>query len=788
MNRHALDVLQFPDALGVIAGSASSDLGSAAVRSLVPSTDRGWINAELDRVDEMGAFLQRADAWSPGVIPDIRLPLQRLAVPGSVLDATALRDIAILIQSSRTARAGILHHREAFSLLAGIAERIAGQESAEESIRRTVDDAGEVKDSASRELSKLRRELRSTRTKIVQKLEEYVGTLPSRYQVHDASVTVREGRFVIPIRREGRGEVGGIVHDESATGATLFVEPPLAIELMNRLRELEIAEAREVQRILRELTDALRPAQPEIAESLDALIALDSLFARGRYMLRTSGHRPQVIPDDHPDRYAAVFARHALLLAQGTTVVPFDLTLDRSERTLLVSGPNTGGKTVLLKAVGLMSALAQSGIIPPAGPGTKLPLFRDIFADIGDEQSIEASLSTFSAHLKNLREIVEHAGADSLVFIDEIGSGTDPAEGGALAQAILLELTQRGTMTIATTHLGQLKLLATEDTGVVNGSLQFDSVELRPTYRLVKGVPGRSYGLAIARRLGFPTALLERAEAALPRAERDVGRLLGELEQKEMALADSLRATAAAQQETDALRRELETRATTMRQREKDAERRARQQARDLLLNARQEVEAAIREVREAGDAAGLQEASRAARRRIEEQVRTQGERTPDAEPAAAPKRSTQPIGEGAYVRVTASGAEGTVVEVRGSRAVVEVGGVRMQVPVRGLAASDKPKAKTATTRGGWSAPDFDASSEVDLRGMRADDAIGKLQPALDAAVQAALPSFRIIHGKGTGALRELVVELLRDDPRVASQRPGGVGEGGTGVTVAELR
>jgi DNA mismatch repair protein MutS2 len=327
-------------------------------------------------------------------------------------------------------------------------------------------------------------------------------------------VSVREGRYVIPIRREGR--VKGASRRSLATGSTLFVEPPLAIELMNQLRELELAEAREVQRILRELTDQLRPRQAELRQSLEALVEIDSLSARAGYALAADGHRPQVRARGARE-YCVVNGRHPLLLAGGgDAVVPFDLALDQGERTLLVSGPNTGGKTVLLKAVGLLSALTQAGIIPPVGPGTCLPVFTDMFADIGDEQSIAASLSTFSAHLRNLRELLEHADADSLALIDEIGSGTDPVEGSALAEAVLRELTRRGALTVATTHLGQLKLLASEQPGVVNASLQFDAAALQPTYRLQKGIPGRSYGLAIARRLGFPPALLAQAKPDYP--------------------------------------------------------------------------------------------------------------------------------------------------------------------------------------------------------------------------------------------------------------------------------
>jgi DNA mismatch repair protein MutS2 len=786
MNRHALDVLQFPEALAVVAGQAASPLGAEAVRALEPSVSIAFVTDELRRVDEMAAFLFRAQDWHMPTLPDVRAALRRLAVDGSVLDGFELRDIAVLLQGSAATRRALLHHADDYPLLARIGERLVKLDDAERDIRETIDDAGEVRDNASRDLSRLRREIRGARSRIVEKLEQYIGTLPPRFQVQDASVSLRDGRYVIPVRREGRGEVGGLVHDESATGATLFVEPPVAIELMNRLRELEIAEVREVQRILRELTQSLRPAGPSISDALEALIELDSLFARARYALHVQGHRPEVSADD--DTVVLVHTRHPILLATAADVVPFDLTMEPDERTLLVSGPNTGGKTVLLKAVGLTAALTQAGVIPPVGPGTRLPLFRDIFADIGDEQSIEASLSTFSAHLRNLREIVEHAQHDSLALIDEMGSGTDPAEGGALADAILRTLTRRGTLTIATTHLGQLKEIAAQESGVVNASLQFDAVQLRPTYRLLKGVPGRSYGLAIARRLGLPVDLLDAAEAAMPSAEREASQLLEELESKDRALSEALDAARGESARATALKQELDEREQALRKREKEAERRARQQARDLLLSAREEVDAVIRELRAAAEqgSEAVTEAARDARRRVEQRARREAERTP-REPVA--RRGGADVHEGAHVRIVSSGLAGVVVELRDERATVEVGGIRMQVATANLevTAAPQPAKQRTPARGGWSAPDSDAATEVDLRGLRADEVPGALNPALDAAIQAALPSLRIIHGKGTGALREVVTEILQADRRVRSSRPGGIGEGGTGVTVVEL-
>ena len=787
MNRHALDVLQFPEALAVVAGHASSALGAQAVRALEPSDSLALVSDELRRVDQMSSFLFRAQDWNMPPVPDVRSALRRLGVDGSVLDAAELRDVALLLRGSSATRRAILQHAEDYPLLAMVAERLVKLEDDERRIRDAVDDSGEVRDNASGELTRLRREIRGARSRIVERLESYIASLPARFQVQDASVSLRDGRYVIPVRREGRAEVGGLVHDESATGATLFVEPPVAIELMNRLRELELAESREVLRILRELTESLRPSHDAVSDALDALVEVDSLFARARYALHVQGTRPQVTADT--GTLTLIHARHPLLLATTSGVIPFDLSMEPGERTLLVSGPNTGGKTVLLKAIGLISMLAQAGVIPPVGPGTKLPVFRDVFADIGDEQSIEASLSTFSAHLKNLREIVEHADGDSLALIDEMGSGTDPAEGGALADAILRTLTRRGTLTIATTHLGQLKQIAAEEPGVVNASLQFDAVELRPTYRLLKGVPGRSYGLAIARRLGLSHELLDAAESALPQSERDTGQLLAELEEKDRALSEALADAALQSRRAAALREEVEKREESLRRREKEAERRARQQARDLLLNAREEVETVIRELREAallGEGA-VEEAAHEARRRVEQRARREAERTPREN---APAGAGADVREGSHVRITASGLQGVVVEVRDERATVEVGGLRVQVPTAGLAVADAPKParERQHARAAWTAPDLDASSEVDLRGLRAEEVESRLNPALDAAVQAALPSLRIIHGKGTGALREVVTGILAADGRVKSFRPGGLGEGGTGVSVAELR
>ncbi|HYW06560.1 MAG TPA: Smr/MutS family protein, partial [Longimicrobium sp.] len=580
-------------------------------------------------------------------------------------------------------------------------------------------------------------------------------------------------------------------HDESGTGATLFVEPPVAVDMMNRLRELEANEQREVTRILRELSARLRPMQPELVGTLAAIVELDSLYARARYAIKSDGHVPALLPAG-TEEYEVVRAYHPILQARMPEVVPFDLRMDRGERTLLISGPNTGGKTVLLKAVGLISLLAQSGIVPPVGPRSKLPIFRQLFADIGDEQSIEASLSTFSAHLKNLREALDSADFETLVLTDEIGSGTDPVEGGALARAVLIELTRRSAFTVATTHLGQLKLLATEEPGIINASLQFDADRLQPTYRLLKGLPGRSYGLAIARRLGMAESVLAHAEASLPQGERDVARLLIDLEAKEQRVSDSSAALERQLAETRALREALEERERSLRERERDAERRARQQARDLLLKGRAEVEAAIADVRGAADTAQLDDAARAARRRVEEAASRHRERAPrerSSAPKPTPPRDAIELGAGVRVRIQSLGRTGTIIELRDGKAMVEAGSMRLLLPredLSALPAGDQQAERKAPSTG-YYVPSGDARPEVDLRGMRVEEIGQTLGRALDDAILAGLPSFRIIHGKGTGALRAHVRELLQNDRRILTARTGEQFEGGTGVTVVEF-
>ncbi len=792
MNSHALNVIEFPRTLALISERAGSPLGAERVRELRPSTDRESIEREHARVAAVKSLLSAEEPWHLHGVPDARAALSRLRVEGASLAAPDILVLGSLLQSSRVTRDSLRGERASPIVAAVLKEQIealVANKSIEDKIEKTIDEDGQVRDDASPALRKIRRELKGSQGELVKLLERAMAKLEPHQRVQDMSVTVRNGRFVIPVRREAQGAVGGIVHDASATGGTLFVEPPAAVEAGNRIRELQSEEVEEVERILAELTDQLRPHREELAIALEALVTLDSLVARARYAIEF-GCTPADLTDS-TEGFNVVQGRHPLLVAQGIDVVPFDLEMLPNERTLLISGPNTGGKTVLLKALGLFSALVQSGIPAPVANGSRLAVFDNIYADVGDEQSILASLSTFSAHLKNLVEVLSSATEHSLVLIDELGSGTDPIEGAALGGAILEALTARGTLSVATTHLGALKELAIQVEGVVNASLQFDAVALAPTYLLTKGIPGRSYGISIARRLNLPNDVLKRAEERIPADERRVTALLAELEAREKALAAIERETGEIAEDAKERARRVAQRETNVTQREREAEKASRQEARQYLLEARAEVERTIRELKSASELAD--EGAREARKRVEALALEQGRELERLEGQAEPHPAAQNDAEvnvGDFVVVdTLGGKVGRVVEVRDDEAVVAVGVIKLAVTKSSLhvTTGDRANPEVAVAIRG-DLPDVQVPSEIDLRGMRVGEVEDIVMQAVDAAIRADLKTLRIIHGKGTGALRERVAEMLRKESRVGNFRLGAWNEGGAGVTVVELK
>ena len=740
-----LETLEFPAALERVAAHAAGPLGAARVTRRSPATDPDAIRAALAQVAELAALVLTDDAIRAEPVPDITAALELLGVPGSALEGAALARLGGALAAARIVAGDLAR-------LAAEAPRTAALRVApppkelEQRLAVSLDADGQVQDGASRALARARRAVREARARLVKQLDAMLAALDPTDRAPDAAVTVREGRYVIPVRSTARARIGGIVHDESATRATVFIEPPEVIELGNALRAAELDEQREVLQVLRDLTELLRPHRDAIAAAWEMCVAFDDVCARARYAVEVNGFPPAIGTGPLEIRNG----RHPLLVG-GEVVVPFDLVLAPDECTVLVSGPNTGGKTVLIKAVGLLALMAQSGIIPPIGPHSTLPVFTGVFADIGDRQSIAASLSTFSAHVAVLRDILERAAAGSLVLLDEIGSGTDPAEGGALATAVLQTLTRRRAVTLATTHLGALKQLAAETVGIVNASLQFDGETLTPTYRLLKGVPGRSYGLAIARRLGIAGDVLEIAERAMPKAERELDALLAtveararELDAKERELAARDQSLHGDAEKVDARAAELAAREREVKARAQSLEREAREQARAYLLEARKKVEDALGRARAAVDEATAREARRLVEKAIEE------------------------TDEGAGGREQGAGWM-SLEELKRAR--------------RASASPNLPQPPPTST-----ARSLTAATEISLIGLRVVEAEPLLVKALDDAVLADLPYLRVVHGKGTGALREFVHDVLSADPRVQRFGFAPPNQGGHGVTLVEFR
>jgi DNA mismatch repair protein MutS2 len=785
----ALAILEFEAVLELVAAYTVGPLGAGRIRSRRPTDDLHWIRAELDRVGEVAGLFRRGDGLAAEPIPDVTGVLARLRIAGSVLEGIDLVALLQVLCASRTVHADLERIAHLAPLAAALISPLP-EKTLERRLEQSVDPDGNLLDTASPRLAAARREVQSARQRLLRRLDTLLRSLESSSTPSDASVTVRANRYVIPVRRDSRARPPGIIHDESGSAGTLFIEPSETIELGNALREAQVEEERETLRVLRELTDLLRPHLPVLREVVEMCVAVDDLVARARYAVAVSGEKPAVT--EAPAALKIVNGRHPLLLAGLSDVVPFDLELSREERTLLVTGPNTGGKTVLLKAVGLAASLAASGIIPPVGEGSTLPVFRRMYADIGDQQSIAASLSTFSAHVRTLRRILDEADEATLVLLDEIGSGTDPVEGAALAAATLVSLTGRDSATLATTHLGALKELASQTEGIVNASLQFDAATLTPTYRLLKGVPGRSYGLAIARRLGVAQEILAEAEARVPDAERRLDALLAAVEERERELRltqqtleertielDSQAARLGAQQESQTARE------AELKRREKEADREGRKLARAHLLDARQRVEDALAAARGAAD----ESAAREARRLVEEGIAEQGRALETAE--KTDERTSGPAGglqPGDSVQVT-GGPVGEVLEIRSDgKLVIGAGAVRMVVEpdvVTAVRRSARPSARQTSP----SAPSFPqlASLEVDLRGMTGDEAETATVAAVDAAVLAEQPYLRIIHGMGTGAVRERVRRVVSRDRRISRYGFAPRNQGGTGVTIVEF-
>ncbi|MGQ9709358.1 MAG: endonuclease MutS2 [Anaerolineae bacterium] len=783
--------LEFPKILERLAAHTSFSAGAEKARALAPSTDPAEIRERLATTTEARRFLSLYPLTDLGGARDVR-PMVEAARREAVLDPADLLDIAQTLQTARRLRQTVARQEAHFPRLAAVAARLEPCPELVAAIERVLDERGEVRDDASSALARIRSERRTVHDRLITRLQRIISSPETAPFLQEPIITMREGRYVVPLKADFKGRIRGIVHDRSASGATLFIEPLSVVELGNTWRELQVAEDQEIRRILADLSARVAARGAEILETVDALADLDLAFAKARYADELDAVEP-LLADGKPERDGTrlrlLRARHPLL--DPATVVPIDVILDGGTHVLVITGPNTGGKTVTLKTVGLLALMAQSGLHIPADENSLLPVFAAIYADIGDEQSIEQSLSTFSAHLTNILSFIHQADEHSLVLLDELGAGTDPAEGSALARALLETFRQRGAVTLVATHYPELKAYAQLTPGVCNACVEFDPETLRPTYRLTIGIPGRSNALAIARRLGLDEAIVRRAEALLSPQERQTEHLLADLHRLRLEAARARDEAYAARAEAQRLTEELHRRLARIDEERAAILEQARREALEELERLREEVRALQQQWRRihllspaAQDVSGVPHPpppvaeAEAELNRLETEVE-ESFRAPE------PLLPTGPLQPGDTVWVKSLRAIGELRTLVDDEVEVQVGPLRVRVPARELERR-APPAPVVEPSGVRYAPPT-APLRLDLRGQTVEEALERLDRYLDTAALAGLPWAHIVHGKGTGALRQAVRDFLRRHPLVRSYRSGEEGEGGDGVTVVVL-
>lgn len=730
---------------------------------------------------------------------DIRNPID-LANHGGMLTASDLLDVKSTLVAARTLGRALEKLAARFPHLYEISNRLLPTPGLIDSITRAISDHGEILDSASDQLAAIRRDLAITRERLLAKLQRMVTDPKISPFLQEALITQRDGRYVLPLRADFKGRIKSIVHDQSSSGATFFVEPLGVVELNNQNRELQCSERDEEHRILTELSNLVANYTTEINQTLEAISELDLILAKAKFAEEINASEPVLrsfpppsnkTENKNPHHPGSVISlvqvRHPLL--DPRTVVPIDVELDPQTYGLVITGPNTGGKTVTLKTVGLLTLMAQSGLHIPAHSGSELSFFGSIYADIGDEQSIEQSLSTFSGHIKNIIRILDSADKHSLVILDELGAGTDPQEGAALARALLDHLLGKGITTIVTTHHPELKVYAHATPGVTNACVEFDLETLRPTYRLTVGLPGRSNALAIAQRLGMPQEIIMAARAELNPQDLRADDLLEEIH-RQLDLTRKGRTSAEqTQKEAEALKNELANRLNQI-----DAER--KNILDNALLEVNQEIEEIETELHELKKSLGRARKPLQSVKDISKQLETVKEKITATVETQSPQLELhpqqRPIVEGDKVRLRSLNAKGVVTALQDDEAEVEVGNLRIRSNLKDLellGGSPSPiEADIASAEYQLPYDPISPGWEIDLRGQYSDEAGEALDRYLDSAYLSGLPFVRIIHGKGTGKLRETIRQLVKSHPHVASFEPGGEKEGGEGVTIVRLK
>ncbi|MBN9655307.1 endonuclease MutS2 [Halobacillus sp. GSS1] len=781
MNQRILHVLEFKKIIEQLNEQAASSLGKEKTAALKPSSDLEEVRHLQLETDEAGQVLRLKGHVPLGGIFDIKPSLKRTTI-GGTLSALECLDVASTIYGGRQLKRFIEDMEEPeMPILREMVSSIAPLRELESDIRNCIDDHGGVMDGASEKLRSIRSKIRTYESRVRDKMESF--TKSKSKMLSDAIVTIRNERYVLPVKQEYRGSIGGIVHDQSSSGATLFIEPQTVVDLNNQLQEARVQEKNEIEKILKELSDAIAENHEPLYENVQVLGHMDFMFARAKLGKQMRAAMPKMNDEGRIDMKQA---RHPLI--SEDEVVPNDIEIGTDYTSIVITGPNTGGKTVTLKLVGLCTLMAQSGLQVPALDGCEMAVFKEVYADIGDEQSIEQSLSTFSSHMTNIVDILDKVDDQSLVLFDELGAGTDPQEGAALAMSILDEVVTRKARVIATTHYPELKAYGYNRPDVINASVEFDIQTLKPTYRLLIGVPGRSNAFEISRRLGLRESVIESAKGHIGVDSQSVENMIASLEESKRGAEQDYEEAERLLAEAEAFRNELKQKWDQFEDQREKLYEKAEQKAEKAIRQAREEAETIVGEIRNMKSQAQMKEHEWIEARKMFDEAQPElAKKKPKAAPA--PKKESRELNPGDEVKLLTLNQQGTIVEQTGKNEYqVQVGVMKVKAKRKELefvkAKQPYKEKPMATVKG----KNFHVKTELDLRGERYEDALNRLEKYIDDALLAGYPRVSIIHGKGTGALRTAVQNFAKNHRSISSHRAGGMNEGGSGVTVLEFR
>lgn len=781
----ALRTLEYYKIREEVARYCTSSLGKAHIEKLLPSTDINEVNRLLEQMDE-GASIIRVKGNVPmGGIFDIRMHAKRAQIGGS-LSPMELMEVSSTIRASRILRQFFEGIREEetiqIPLFLEMKESMPILTQLEHDINMCIDDNGGVLDSASSALRTIRQQLRAQESRVRERLESLVRGKNASKMLSDSIVTIRNDRFVIPVKQEYRSHYGGIVHDQSSSGQTLFIEPDAVVQANNEVRRLKMKEKEEIDRILQMLSAQVQEVAHDLFLLVEVLGEIDMIFAKAKYGAANKCTKPEMNTEGYINLKKA---RHPLIPIDE--VVPNDIEFGRDITAIVITGPNTGGKTVTLKTVGLSTLMAQSGLPVPALEGSELAVFDQVFADIGDEQSIEQSLSTFSSHMVNIVDILTKFDENSLVIFDELGAGTDPQEGAALAISLLDEVHGRGARVIATTHYPELKAYGYNRPGVANASVEFNVETLSPTYRLLIGVPGRSNAFEISKRLGLPEHIISHAKSFTGTDRREVDSMIASLETSRREAEKDAERSSEVLEESERLKKELQNQLKEYEEQKEKLQEKAKEKARKIVEQATREAEGVMSELRKMQ----MDQASSVKEHQLIDAKKRLEAAMPENRilKRAAKASQAKPLKPNDEVKVISFGQKGTLIEkVSKDEWIVQIGILKMKLPESDLSYTKPEKQKETRAMATLKNRDSHVKLELDLRGERYEDALARVEKYIDDALLSNYHQVSIIHGKGTGALRTGVQQYLKKHPRVKSYRFGEAGEGGSGVTVAELK